>query len=141
MPKKNKSRKKKGGKGFFDFLKTGESKSYKNNRCKNYKNEIDKLQTKIEELKSKQDEYKCSLEGTNMIDDSMQQIEPEAEPGYEPEIDEPQQVDVETDSDTEYEPEPKPEPKPEPEPAMQFLYKNYTTVELAIDKVLSPEDR
>ena len=36
MPRKSRSRKKKGGAGMFDFLKAGESKSYTKKRCKEY---------------------------------------------------------------------------------------------------------
>ena len=45
MPRKSKSRKKKGGKGFFDFLKAGESKSYHKKRCNQYQNEIIYMKT------------------------------------------------------------------------------------------------
>ena len=64
MPNKRKSRSKKGA-GMFDFLGFGESASYTKQRCKEYENEISKLEKRIEELKSKQQKYKC-LAGANM---------------------------------------------------------------------------
>ena len=137
MPRKNKSRKKKGA-GIFDFLKTGESKSYTKKRCKEYENEITKLEKRIDELKAKQEEYKC-LGGDMMTDNPIQQPEPEPEPQPEPEsqpkFDEPNQVDVEMDSSEEEEEE------EDVEPSMKPLYKNDTTVEEVLDKVDAPENR
>jgi len=131
MPRKNKSRKKKGA-GIFDFLKTGESKSYTKKRCKEYENEITKLEKRIDELKAKQEEYKC-LGGDMMTDNPMEQPEPEPEPEpeLEPEIAQPNEVDPEMDlSDDEEEPR-----------QMQALYKNDAAVEGVLDKVDAPEDR
>lgn len=129
MPRKSKSRKKKGA-GMFDFLKAGESKSYTNKRCKEYENEITKLEKRIDELKAKQEEYKC-LGGDMMTDNPMQQPEPEPQP----EIAEPNQVDEDVDlSDEEEE---------EDEMPMKPLYplKGDTAVEGVLDEVKSPEDR
>lgn len=129
MPRKSKSRKKKGA-GMFDFLKAGESKSYTNKRCKEYENEITKLEKRIDELKAKQEEYKC-LGGDMMTDNPMQQPEPEPQP----EIAEPNQVDEEVDlSDEEQE---------EDEMPMKPLYpiKGDATVEGVLDEVDAPEDR
>ena len=97
--KKNKSRKKR-RKRIFDFLKAGESKSYTKKRCKEYENEIAKLEKRIDELKSKQEEYKC-LGGDMMTDNPMEQPEnePEPEPEPEPEIAQPNQVDVDMDDE------------------------------------------
>jgi hypothetical protein len=130
MPKKNKSRKKKGA-GIFDFLKTGESKSYTKKRCKEYENEITKLEKRIDELKAKQEEYKC-LGGDMMTDNPMQQSEFEPEPDINPE---PEQVDVEIDSSDEEEDE------EDEKPQMQPLYKNDAAVKGVLDEVDAPEDR
>tara|TARA_B000000477_G_C6085154_1_gene225094 strand:- start:229 stop:771 length:543 start_codon:yes stop_codon:yes gene_type:complete len=130
MPRKSKSRKKKGGAGMFDFLKAGESKSYTNKRCKEYENEITKLEKRIDELKAKQEEYKC-LGGDMMTDNPMQQSEFEPEPDINPEPEtEPQQVDVETDSSDD-------------EEEMQPLYpiKKEPDVEGVLGEVPAPEDR
>jgi len=136
MPRKSRSRKKKGGAGMFDFLKVGESKSYTKKRCREYENEITKLEKRIDELKAKQEEYKC-LGGDMMTDNPMQQPEPEPEPEPEtqPEIAQPNQVDVEMDySDNEEEEDEKP---------MKPLYplKGDNAVEGVLDEVDAPEDR
>jgi len=136
MPRKSKSRKKKGA-GMFDFLKAGESKSYTKKRCNEYQNEITKLEKRIDELKAKQEEYKC-LGGDTMTDNPMQQpeiesdIEPEHESDIEPEPTTPQQVDVEMDSSDDEE---------EEDPKMQLLYKNNAPVEDVLNEVEPPEDR
>ena len=140
MPRKSKSRKKKGGKGFFDFLKAGESKSYHKKRCNQYQNEITKLEKRIDELKSKQEEHKC-LGGGMMTNNPMEQSEPEPEP--EPQLDselepdnrtEPQLVDSldgEIDSSDD-----------EDEKEMKPLYPNNdAAVEDVLNEVKSPEDR
>ena len=133
MPRKSRSRKKKGGAGMFDFLKAGESKSYTKKRCKEYENEITKLEKRIDELKAKQEEYKC-LGGDMMTDNPMEQHEPDIEPEPETEIVEPKQVDVEMDLSDEDEEE-------DEEPQMQPLYKNDAAVEGVLDEVDAPEDR
>tara|TARA_B100000900_G_scaffold182436_1_gene154770 strand:- start:841 stop:1416 length:576 start_codon:yes stop_codon:yes gene_type:complete len=136
MPRKNKSRKKKGGKGFFDFLKAGESKSYTKKRCKEYENEITKLEKRIDELKLKQEEYKC-LGGDMMTDNPMEQPEAEyePEPEPEPEIAQPNQVDVDMDDEDDMEEE---DDKP-----MKPLYplEGDNAVEGVLDEVNAPEDR
>ena len=133
MPSKRRSRKKRGA-GMFDFLKVGETKSYTKKRCKEYENEITKLEKRIDELKAKQEEYKC-LGGDMMTDNPMQQPENEIEPEIEPqpEISEPNQVD-EPDKDFSDEEE-------EEEPQMQPMYKNDAAVEGVLDEVNAPEDR
>ena len=131
MPSKRISRKKRWG-GIFDFLKVGESKSYTKKRCKEYENEITKLEKRLDELKSKQEEYKC-LGGDMMTDNSMQQTEPEPEPEPQPEIVEPNQVDEDIDLSDEDE--------GEEEPKMQPLYKNDAAVEDVLNEVEPPEDR
>ena len=134
MPRKNKSRKKKGA-GMFDFLKAGESKSYTKKRCKEYENEITKLEKRIDELKAKQEEYKC-LGGDMMTDNPMQQSEFETEPDINPEPEpEPQQVDVEIDSSDEEEDE------EDEKPQMQPLYKNDAAVKGVLEEVPAPQDR
>ena len=135
MPRKSKSRKKKGA-GMFDFLKAGESTSYTKKRCNQYEREIKKFEERIAELKAKQEEYKC-LGGDMMTDNPMQQPEPEPEPEPEPqpEIAEPNQVDEDVDlSDEEEE---------EDEMPMKPLYplKGDTAVEGVLDEVDAPENR
>mgnify|MGYP001292235865 CR=1 FL=1 len=136
MPRKSRSRKKKGGAGMFDFLKVGESKSYTKQRCKEYENEITKLEKRIDELKAKQEEYKC-LGGDMMTDNPMEQPkhEPESEPEPEAEFAQPNQVDVDTDDEDDEEEE---YDKP-----MKPLYplKGDNTVEGVLDEVDAPQDR
>ena len=134
MPRKSRSRKKKGGAGMFDFLKVGESKSYTKKRCREYENEITKLEKRIDELKAKQEEYKC-LGGDMMTDNPMEQPEPKPELEFtQPnQVDEVDEVD-EDDEDIADSEDDKP---------MKPLYplKGDNTVEGVLDEVDAPQDR
>ena len=134
MPRKNKSRKKKGA-GIFDFLKTGESKSYTKKRCKEYENEITKLEKRIDELKAKQEEYKC-LGGDMMTDNPMQQ--PDIESEFDSESTAPQQVDEEEEEE-----EQEQEEEEEEEEKMKPLYpiEKEPDVEGVLGEVPAPEYR